>query len=189
PTVSPSGTDEILTVATVRLRFSDKHLPNVSPVIEGLQAERPIKDAVTEPKTDIFPIGVEPPDDKFLPRDEETVIRARVPESSIELFNGRNNNQVELPIRETLQLSWFVETGNTQSAQTTYYRNVREDPMYTESDREISKIDLGYALDNKWIPAKSKDYRKNTAHLIVIVRDNRGGVAVRDGFVNLEATP
>ncbi|HEY0705798.1 MAG TPA: hypothetical protein VGG33_03330, partial [Polyangia bacterium] len=116
PTVSPSGTDEILTVATVRLRFSDKHLPNVSPIFEGLQAERPIKGAVTEPKTEIFPIGVEPA--AVLPRDEETVIRALIPESSIELFNGRNNNQVELPIRETLQLSWFVESGNLQSGQT-----------------------------------------------------------------------
>ncbi|HEY0713199.1 MAG TPA: hypothetical protein VGF45_11035 [Polyangia bacterium] len=193
-TVSPTGTDEIITVSTLRLRFSDQHLPNVSPVIEGLQGELPIKvtgeePQMGEPKKKIFSIGVERDPETALPRDEETVIRALIPDSSIELFNGRNNDQVELPIRETLQLSWFVETGNTQSAQTTYYRNVRQDPQYTMGDREISKPDLANALDNKWIPAKVKDYAKNTAHIIVIVRDNRGGVAVRDGFVNLEEGP
>jgi hypothetical protein len=175
PTVSPTGTDQIVTVSTVRLRFSAKHEPNVSPVIEGLQAER---------GGFIFPIGVEPA--ALLPRDAETVIRALVPESSIEVYTGINPKDLtEAQRRERIDLSWFVETGNTDSERTSYVQG--------EMDPKVMPViepqKLVFATDNKWTPGKVEDYAKNLARIIVIVRDNRGGVAVRDGFVNLEEGP
>ena len=164
--------DEIESVRTIRLRFKPEHQPNISPYIEGLSA-------VVGDET--FPIGLQPV--AVLPRDEETVINAAVPMTTIELYNGiRPLDLMPGVVKERLNISWFVESGGTDDNPTGFNQD-------KDGDEAKDLASFKFTVRNKWTPAKTKDYPKSVARLIVIIRDNRGGVGWRDGFVNLGPTP
>jgi hypothetical protein len=50
-------------------------------------------------------------------------------------------------------------------------------------------VPLERALTNKWEPASTKDYPRDTARVVVVIRDHRGGVGWRSAIVRLGETP
>ena len=111
-----------------------------------------------------------------LPRWKETELRAHVADAEAETYAGTDDKGQPATLRERLVLSWFVETGDvaTDSHNTGYI------PGQTE---------IAQFLANKWKPATSATYEPDRAQLIVVLRDNRGGVSWASGFVHLEPTP
>ena len=157
-----TAVDQIVSVTQVRLRLDGNDPPNLAPPIEGLVA------VVGGAEV---PIGVEPA--VTLPRDAVTVIKAKVPASAIESYQGIDDNLQPARVQERLTFTWFVESGDTDSQRTEFATGVSFDR----------------ALRNKWTPALSKDYPKSESRLVVVARDNRGGVSWHDGIVRLEPTP
>jgi hypothetical protein len=109
-----------------------------------------------------------------LPRKVKTVIRADVPFEDAESYLGTTAAGMPGQVLEQLNLSWFVESGDLDDGRTGFI------DMVTTFDK---------AIITKWQPASEKDYPGDTSRLIVVVRDNRGGVAWRGGVVRLGAKP
>lgn len=167
-----TATDEIVSVSTVRLPLPDT-APNQRPVIDGLLAEfdRKIVNGDGTMAMDVkeqLPIASD--GQVTLPRNQDTVIKAVVAPSQIESYMGRDDDLNPALVRERLTLTWFVESGETASSRT----------GYVEGGAPLER-----ALRNKWKPGLLKDYAPTTARLIVVVRDNRGGVGWRSGVVTL----
>ncbi len=84
---------------------------------------------------------------------------------------------------ERLSFSWLVEGGDFGSdgqggARTGYLG----DPADPESP-------FAAALDNTWNTPGMAEYPRETARIVVVVRDSRGGVAWTQGQARLESTP
>jgi hypothetical protein len=117
-------------------------------------------------------IGAEP--DVIVPRREDTVVRAQVPEESIETYTGTDDDGELEPRTEQLILTWFVESGDTKSQRTTFIDDVEP---------------LEEAVENEWSPDAPVDYPRDTSQIIVVVRDDRDGVAWAGGQVGLGEVP
>jgi hypothetical protein len=154
-----SGGDEVVSVRTQRLRFLPDSQPNANPRIDALMANL---DGNDQPITDDPMLT--------LPRRKKTVIKAQFPEELSELYHGTDDEGHPADVHERLFLTWFVESGDTSDERTGFI---------------FGKTPLEVALKTKWEPARLKDYPKDTARLIVVVHDNRGGVAWRSGAVKL----
>lgn len=155
---SESG-EEVDSVRTLRLRFTDEHEPNLNPIVQGLRAV--VGDDEVE-------IGAEP--DVTLPRREDTIVRAEVPEESIETYTGADEDGDRGERKEQLILTWFVESGDTKSQRTTFIDDVEP---------------LEDAVENEWSPDAPVDYPRDTSAIVVVVRDDRDGVAWASGRVSL----
>jgi hypothetical protein len=83
---------------------------------------------------------------------------------------------------ERLDMSWYAECGdfggNGLGGRRTGYLGNPNDPNAT----------FDTALRNTWNIPKPEDYRANSARIIVVVRDGRGGVAWVEGSVHLGDT-
>lgn len=154
-----TASDELVAVRTVRLRFDPATGPNTNPAIEGLAAL--IDDAEQ-------PLGDDPV--LTLPRGVDTTIRAQVGEANAESYQGRKPDLTAGTVRETLTFTWFVESGGTRDMYSKFIEN---------------DVPLDRARENRWRPAKVKDYPGETSRLIVVVRDSRGGVGWRSAAVRL----
>jgi hypothetical protein len=160
--VMTTATDSITAVVNVRFRYNGTMTPNARPYIEGLAAEIG--------KVDV-PIGLEPA--ALLPRDKESIVKAFAPESISESYLGLDDNLQPKQVRERLVFTWFVETGDMDEDHTGF----------------VEGGSLVKNLRNKWIPAPTDKFAPRVARLVVVVRDNRGGVGWRDGFVYLSEKP
>jgi hypothetical protein len=159
-----TDTDQVTAVRTLRLPVDAAPEPSTNPTLDGLLAELGGAD-----------VAIDDAAAATLPRLKDTVIKATVSPDSSETYTGRDdNNQLTPGLHERLILSWFVETGDVDSAQTSYL------PGLTP---------LEDATKNKWKPARTKDYQRADSRLIVVLRDNRGGVSWKIGKVMLEGTP
>jgi hypothetical protein len=159
---SESG-EQVDSVRIVRLRFSDDQEPNQNPVVDGLRA---ILDSGEEA------IGDQPTVSLF--RREETVIRADVPADVIETYTGTDEDGEPEERTEQLLLTWFVESGDTKNQRTTFIDDVES---------------LDDATENEWEPDGPDDYPRDTSQIVVVVRDDRDGVAWTSGSVTLEEKP
>ncbi len=155
--------NEIESVRTLRLRFDDSHDPNQNPWVEGLHAV--LGDAEEE-------IGDEP--SVTVPRREETTVRARVPAEVIETYSGLDDEGEPEERAEDLILTWFVESGDTKSQRTVFIEDVEP---------------LEDATENEWEPDGTVDYPRDTSEIVVVVRDDRDGVAWQRGVVTLGDPP
>jgi hypothetical protein len=161
--VVKSAGDEVISVRTLRFRFGTSE-PNANPRIDGL--------AVRLAEVDV-PIGETPA--VTIPRAVETLLKAAVPlEMVAERYSGKDENMQPAMLREQLTLTWFVETGDTDEERT----------RWVEGGFRAEKT-----FENDWTPDRVKDYPRDTSKVIVVIRDNRGGVDWRGGAVRLEATP
>jgi hypothetical protein len=160
-----TASDELISVRTVRLRFAPDHEPNANPFIDGLTV-RLEDDDMDRPLTDV--------PEQTLPRAKDTPIKATVSPSVLEMYNGRDANLNPVRRQEELTLSWFVESGDTESARTRF---------------AVDGFRPEKAFENEWNPDRTKDYSRDTARLIVVIRDDRGGVGWRSAAVKLGATP
>jgi hypothetical protein len=167
-TVTHAGEQRTATTV-LRLPTSDGSPSNANP---RFTSDSPALGALTA--------GVEQPiDDQAavtLPRLEETDLRAHVDDAEAESYLGLDDSDNPAVLRERLVLSWYVETGD-----------VTPDSFHTGYFPGLT--DIGQFLSNKWKPAKKADFPSDQARIILVLRDNRGGVAWTTGTVGLEPTP
>jgi hypothetical protein len=163
--------DSVQAVRPMRLRFRDTDQANTNPTVTGLFAR-----VGTPPLPQPFE-GDPPPAMPTLPRHVETVINTVIPDGTSEKYMGKNNQNQPAQVYETLNLSWFVESGDTDHMRTAYVAG------------QIPPITLEDASKVKWTPAFKKDYASDTSKVIVIIRDDRNGQGWTEGSVTLEATP
>jgi len=159
-----TATDSVTTVQKMNLRFDPATPANANPVVDGLNARVA---GVVMPLSDIA--------DVTLPRDRETLIFADASPTNSETYAGLDDDGLPATLKERLFMTWFVESGDTDDSRTSFVNN--------------GTTDFAALLENKWIPAKTKDYPAATARLYVVLHDNRGGVSWRSAIVNLEPTP
>jgi hypothetical protein len=155
-----SGTESVVATAVVRLPI-DATPSNQNPVIDGVDA--------------ILAAGPQTIDEAGtveLPRLVETVLRAKVDMAQSESFMGEDDNHQPATVQERLVLSWYSEMGDLDSTQTAYV---------------AGKSMFDRLTDNK-IEAKTKDDDPaDTSRVIVVLRDNRGGVSWTTGVIKLGA--
>jgi hypothetical protein len=158
-------TDKLTSVRILRLRFdpADIAMANTNPHVDGLGARL---------DDQLQPIADDPA--VTLPRRKDTPVEAVVPETVAEPYMGKDEMGQPIATRERLVLSWFVETGDTSPGRSTFI------------DGELPFED---ALTTKWKPGKTKDYAPDTARVVVVIRDDRGGVGWRSGVVSLGGSP
>jgi len=112
--------------------------------------------------------------DDVLVRDAEAPIRAEVSEDHAERYDGFDDDGNPAEQRERLVLSWFVESGTVDEARTGFIDGVTT---------------LADTTDNTWQPALAIDYPGETAEVIVVIRDDREGVAWSRATVELQEAP
>jgi hypothetical protein len=167
-TVAHGGVERTATMI-LRLPITDDAASNANPRFEP-----------GGPALGALMAGVEQPIDEqaavTLPRLKETDLRAHVSDAEAESYVGLDDDDTVAVLRERLVLSWYVETGD-----------VTADSFHTGYFPGLT--DIGQFLSNKWKPGKQADFPLDHARLIVVLRDNRGGVSWASGVVGLEAAP
>jgi hypothetical protein len=155
--------DMVDTVYTTRWRFDDETAANALPIIDAVNAV--IGDT---------PQAIDDQAAVTLPRNVATQLRAVVAMEQAESFVGVDENGQVVPQVERLFLTWFVEAGGTDDSRTSYI---------------AGSTDFADLLKNTWSPPLVKDYKKDKAHLSVVIHDSRGGISWRTGIVQLEPSP
>ena len=162
-TVASDAGEELTAVRTLRLRFDDAHEPNGNPLIEGLAVV--VGDDEVE-------LGDEP--EAVVPREEEAELRVAVPADAAESYTGLDEEGEPEERVERLVLTWFVESGDTENERTSFIDGVEA---------------LDEAVVNTWEPAPAEDYPRDSSQVVVVVRDERGGVTWRSGTASLGESP
>jgi hypothetical protein len=157
--VMRAGDTEITSIRRLRLRFDESHEANELPVIEGLDA------VLASGEYDLDDSG-----SVILPRGMGTVIHAHVPTDTADEYTDRDDEGELVTELERLTLSWFVESGNTDHERTSFIDGL---------------VSFDDAVENEWNPALLEDYAGDTARIIVVIRDNRDGVAFTEATVGL----
>jgi hypothetical protein len=155
-----NGTESVVATSVVRLPI-DATPSNKNPIIDGVDA--------------ILAAGPQPIDEAGtveLPRLESTVLRAKVDMAQSEAFMGFDDDNHPATVNERLVLSWYSEMGDLDSTQTAYV---------------AGKSEFDRLTDNKIEPQTKDDDPADTSRVIVVLRDNRGGVSWTTGLVKLGA--
>jgi hypothetical protein len=162
--------DEITAIGRVRLRFDPATPPNANPRLDGMVV---VLDG-TEVPVDAFD---QPAPTVTVPRDRETVIRVGLAPEAAEPYSGPNDDGQVVQMRERLTLSWFAESGGFDEDNTAFIDGL-DPPVLLDDARQTA-----------WTPGKVKDYPGETSRIVVVIRDNRGGVGWVRGRVRLGAAP
>jgi hypothetical protein len=158
--VVETASKRIEAVRVLRLRSDAETGRNSNPAVDGMTAEMEELLPVTEDAA------------LQIPRREDTVIRANVSEDAAERYSGTDENGNPADLRERLLLSWFVESGDVVDSKTSFIDGFTP---------------LEDVIRTKWKPATAKEYARDTARLVVVIRDDRGGVGWCTGTVRLRA--
>ncbi len=86
-------------------------------------------------------------------------------------------------VQEIIGLRWYVEGGTLDDGNPTDAGNTGFNP-YAAAPRPF-----GDALEIDWETPKPADYPRERVRIVVVVRDDRGGVGWTQGAVTLEAQP
>jgi hypothetical protein len=157
-----TATTTVVAVRTLRLRRPGDPA-NANPAIDGI--------------TVIDGSGEHPVDDTptvTLPREAETALRLTVRAEMAESYPGFDVDDRPITARERLIVTWFVESGDTDYEHTTFIDGVEP---------------LEDAVANLWEPPPVAEYGRDTARLIVVMRDDREGVTWRSATVSLGGAP
>jgi hypothetical protein len=144
----------------VRLRFSPEQPDNQNPVVDGVFAI--VSGA---------PVALDDAASVVLSRQSEVELVAAVTESAAELLGP---GQADARTRERLVLTWFVEAGETRYERTSFVDG---------------SLPFERALRNVWTLPSLAEHEASEARLIVVARDDRGGVGWRMARVGLGAVP
>jgi hypothetical protein len=154
-----SASDAVESVRRLRLRFSPEQPVNENPALDGISA------LVAGTSLALDDAG-----SVLLPRETEVELQATLAESASE----------PLPValgersHERLVLSWFIEAGETRYERTSFAG---------------AALPVERALRNTWTLPSLAEQGAAEARLIVVVRDERGGVGWRSARVTLGAAP
>lgn len=120
----------------------------------------------------------------LLPRQKRIQLHAQLPTGSSEpLTPAQVAVDPNHRTTEKLDLAWFAEAGDFGSNGNGGHRT-----GFLGFPDDIDSPFAG-ATDNTWTLPKFESYGGSTAKLIVVVRDNRGGIAWTTGSATLEPTP
>lgn len=157
-----TATTTVVTVRTLRLRRPGDPA-NANPTIDGIT----VIDGSGEHAVDDTPTVT-------LPRDVETALRVSVRPEMAESYPGFDLDDRPITARERLIFTWFVESGDTDYQRTGFIDGIEP---------------LEDAVANLWEPAPVAEYGRDTARLIVVMRDDREGVTWRSATVSLGGAP
>jgi hypothetical protein len=173
----PDGSETIDTIRTLHLRLESETAPNLNPVLSGLSAtEVQPRPAGADPKTELPKVEVELTDAQTatLRRQRKNEIRAAVFADQSQQYLDRDARGNLVPTNERLYLSWFFETGDAR----------RSVSSYLPGESGIERF-----LENEWRPESAQEYTPNVSRVVVVLRDNRGGVSWRVTSVKLRVVP
>lgn len=128
-----------------------------------------------------------------VPRDRRLELHAQIPDTASEDMAAAQiaaiaASQAAVDPKpkssEQLTLKWYTEAGDFGDDGDGGYTTV-----FAGGYPDGTKPGFDEAIDNKWTPPKLEDYKGDTARLILVVRDNRGGVAWTFASATLENTP
>ena len=158
-----TGADEVIAVRRLRLRRAGDEA-NANPRIDGLGARDGSggEQSLTEDAA------------VTLPRAVETTVHAEVAAAMAERYATTDLDGHPVMRLERLTFSWFVESGETTPGRTTFIDGIEP---------------FDEALQVAWKPADVADYARDTSRLLVVVRDDRDGVAWRTATVRLGGAP
>jgi hypothetical protein len=157
-----TATTTVVTIRTLRLRRPGDP-DNTNPVIDGIL----VIDGSGEHPVDDTPTVT-------LPRLVETELRAQVRPEMAESYPGFDLDDRPITARERLVFTWFVESGDTDAERTGFIDGIEP---------------LEDAVGNLWEPADVVDYPRDTARLLLVIRDSREGVSWRSATVSLGGAP
>lgn len=158
--VVSTGRDEIVSVRRLLLRFSPEHPDNQNPSISGVSAVVSGTPAALDEAAEVT-----------LARDTETELTAAIPETSSESVPPREPSGAA---RERLALTWFIDAGETRYQRTSFVDGA---------------LSLERAASNTWTLPSLAAHAADAARLIVVVRDDRGGVGWHTARVSLGGAP
>ena len=157
-------TDRVVAVRTVRLALGPLTEPNTNPRVDGLAV-------VTD---DGQEVAITEMPEVAIPRARETPIKAVVTIEAANPYTGKDDNLQPVATRERLSFSWFVDSGGLDQRDRTF-------------DARLGPLED--ALQNAWSPGRAQDFPGETARLVLVVRDNRGGLTWRTATVRLGGEP
>ena len=109
-----------------------------------------------------------------VPRLEDTRLHVAVDDTQAESYVGSGADGGTATLRETLLFSWFAELGDFHDDRTLFIDAVES---------------LADATTDTWTPPATREDARPTSRLIVVVRDDRGGVGWTTATASLEPTP
>jgi hypothetical protein len=109
-----------------------------------------------------------------VPRLQDNVLHIAIDDSQAETYVGTGLDGDAATLRETLLVSWFAALGDFHDARTLFIDGVES---------------LADATTDKWTPPATREEARATSRLIVVVRDDRGGVGWTSATASLEPTP
>jgi hypothetical protein len=156
-------TDRVVAIHKLNLRL-DEGPVNLNPAVPGLVLD---PEANPRPMDDSGEAVLVAPGSKLS-------LGVVIPLDSAETYPGRPSEGEPPSARERLVFTWFVELGETRFQRTSFIDGV---------------IPLEQAARNRWDLPLAHETSADSARLIVVVRDNRGGVSWRTGRVRLGDLP
>lgn len=153
-----NGTDRVVAVKEVQLVFGFGADVNTNPVATGLSASLDTnEDGVGDGPT-IDLLGR-----PSLERDRAYALTLDLPEDQSETFTREDpETMMDEAVREVLTVTWFVRGGEIDRGRTGFI------------DGEVS-IDVARA--NVWTTPAAVDFESETAEVIAVIRDGRGGTS------------
>jgi hypothetical protein len=109
-----------------------------------------------------------------VPRLQDNVLHLALDDSQAETYLGTGSDGGTATLRETLLMSWFAELGDFHDDRTLFIDGVES---------------LADAATNTWKPPATREDARPTSRVIVVVRDDRGGVGWTGATASLEPTP
>lgn len=152
--------DAVESMRRLVLRFAADHVPNENPRVDGVSA------IVAGARRALDATG-----GVALPRETDVELVAASPESASESVGDPATGEAS---RERLVFTWFVEAGETHYERTSFVEGV---------------LPLERATANRWTLPSLAEHALDTALLMLVVRDDRGGVGWRESRVGLGGEP
>jgi hypothetical protein len=109
-----------------------------------------------------------------VPRLQDNLLHVAIDDGQAETYVGPGADGGTATLRETLLFSWFAELGDFHDARTLFI-----DGTNSLADQSA----------DKWKPPVTRVDARPSARLIVVVRDDRGGVGWTSATASLEPTP
>jgi hypothetical protein len=178
-TIRGSTTD----TGVVSLRLPSGDLPgNRNPIVTGISV------LVPEPPRPLDQVGT-----VLVPRATEVKLRAALDPAQSETYLDKQvgpndeyvrdeaGNFVLAPTQERMTVSWFAEGGGFEERTTSWGTR--------DLDSDGRPVSFESATDNPWTTPKVDEYDRTSSLVLVVVRDNRGGVAWTRGVATLGDAP
>jgi hypothetical protein len=147
----------------VRLPLAAGALSNANPVPGALSVDLATGNAVLDDAGSVV-----------VPRLQDNLLHVALDDSQAETYVGAGLDGGTATLRETLLVSWYAELGDLHDTRTLFIDGVES---------------LADAATDKWNPPAVRQDARPTSRLIVVVRDDRGGVGWTGATASLEPTP